>query len=77
MNYHAPLTSADDDFDVFLSLALTQRRLSHQYRQWARQDEAHGDLTAYRRNTKEADRLWECAKWHLNRARQAQPEYVV
>jgi hypothetical protein len=77
MNALSPFIIADDEYAAFLRLALTQRRLSHQYRQWARADEARGDLTAYRRNTKEAHRLWQCAKWHLNRARHAQPEYVL
>lgn len=54
---------------ALLSLARTQRRLSHQYRAWAREDERAGKLDAYRRDTAEADRLWASAKWNLQFAR--------
>lgn len=53
---------------ALLSLALTQRRLSHEYRAWAREDEAAGRLDAYRRNSAEARRLRNDARWHLQRA---------
>lgn len=56
---------------ALLSLARTQRRLSHQYRTWAREDERAGKLDAYRRDTAEADRLRKDARWHLQRARTA------
>lgn len=51
--------------DAFLSLALTMRRSSHAYRQWAREAEARGDLDGYRHCTKEAERCWRSAKWNL------------
>lgn len=54
---------------AFISLALTQRRLSHGYRQWAGDDERAGRLDAYRRNTTEANRLASDARWYLQRAR--------
>lgn len=54
---------------ALLSLARTQRRLSHQYRAWAREDERAGKLDAYRRDKAEADRLWADAKWNLQFAR--------
>lgn len=62
---------------AFLSLARTQRRLSHQYRAWARQDEHAGKLEAYRRNTREADRLRSDARWHVQQARTAIQEGTV
>lgn len=34
---------------AFLSLAKTQRRLAGEYRKWAREAEAEGNLTNYRR----------------------------
>jgi len=52
-----------------VSLALTQRRLSWQYRKWAVEDEARGNLNAYRRHAAEARRLWREALWHLDYAR--------
>lgn len=54
---------------AFVSLALTQRRLSWRYRRWALEDEAAGRLVAYRRDVKEARRLWREAKVHLSFAR--------
>lgn len=57
---------------ALFSLAKTQRRLSHQYRAWARQDELAGKLIAYRRNTAEANRLARDARWHFQRARMEQ-----
>lgn len=54
---------------ALLSLARTQRRLSHQYRAWAREDERAGKLDAYRRDSAEADRLRASAKWNLKFAR--------
>lgn len=54
---------------AFLSLALTQRRLSWRYRKWALEDEARGDRKAYLRHAAEARRLWRDALWHLEYAR--------
>ena len=54
---------------AFVSLALTQRRLSWRYRRWALEDEAAGRLVAYRQDVKEARRLWREAKEHLDFAR--------
>lgn len=56
---------------ALVSLALTQRRLSHDYRAWAREDEAAGRLDEYRRNSAEARRLRNDARWHLQRAKSA------
>lgn len=54
---------------AFLSLALTERRLSWTYRRWALEDEALGKLNAYRKHAAEARRLWRSALWHLDYAR--------
>lgn len=54
---------------AFLSLALTQRRLSWRYRRWSVEDEAAGRLVAYRHDVKEARRLWREAKDNLSWAR--------
>lgn len=54
--------------DAFLSLSRTQRRLAHQYRRWALEDAAAGNLDRYRKNRAEAERLWKSAKFHLRRA---------
>lgn len=54
---------------AFLSLALTQRRLSWRYRRWALEDEAAGRLVAYRRDADDARKLWRSAKDSLSWAR--------
>lgn len=55
--------------DAFLSLAWKQSRLSWKYRKWALEDEARGNLNAYRKHAAEARRLWREAEWHLDYAR--------
>ena len=62
---------------AMLSLALTQRRLSHQYRAFALEDERAGNLDAHRRNKSEADRLARDARWHLQRARMLDAKPVI
>lgn len=57
----------------FLRLARTQRRLAHEYRRWALEAEREGNIDRYRRYRKEANRLWESAKFHLGRAAMNQP----
>lgn len=75
MNQIAPIVSARfvavqrQERDAFVSLALSQRRLSWRYRTWAGEDEARGDLAAYHRHTAEAKRLWRDALFHLDFAR--------
>jgi hypothetical protein len=75
MNQIAPIVSerfaavARMNRDAFVSLAMTQRRLSWKYRRWALEDEARGDLDAYRKHAAEARRLWRNAQWHLEYAR--------
>lgn len=75
MNQIAPIVSARFSAvarmnrDAFVSLAMTQRRLSWKYRNWALEDEARGDLNAYRKHAAEARRLWRDALWHLDYAR--------
>lgn len=54
---------------AFLSLALTQRRLSWKYRTWALEDEARGDRSAFLKHAAEARRLWREARCHLDYAR--------
>jgi hypothetical protein len=75
MNQIAPIVSerfaavARMNRDAFVSLAMTQRRLSWKYRRWALEDEARGDHDAYRKHAAEARRLWRNAQWHLEYAR--------
>lgn len=52
------------------SLAMTQRRIAHQYQAFAREDEAAGRLDAYRRNAAEAARLRSSVHHNLKFARQ-------
>lgn len=54
---------------AILSLVKTQRRLSHEYAAWAREDEASGKLDRADRYSREAKRLWESAKWYITFAR--------
>lgn len=53
----------------FLTLAKTQKRLAHDYRRWALEDEATGNLPRYRRHRAESNRLWRDSKKHLAKAR--------
>lgn len=81
MNHHSPIlpaaVAADSrsapagyrDRRAFISLALTQRRLSRQYRAWASDDETAGKLDAYRINKAEADRLVRHARFYIACAR--------
>lgn len=85
MNHHAPiatpceaagahsLPSGTRDRAAFIRLALTQRRLSREYRAWAREDEAAGKLDAYRINKAEADRLARHARFYLACASGVEP----
>lgn len=54
----------------YLSLAIKQRRLYWQYRRWAAEDEAAGNLPAYRKHMAEAERLRAAAHWHIKHARE-------
>lgn len=54
---------------AFLSLALTQRRLSWGYRRLANEDAEQGDGYQYSQNVAEARRLWRAAKDSLSWAR--------
>lgn len=75
MNQIVPIVSesfaavAKSERDALVSLAWTQSRLSWTYRKWALEDEARGNLIAYRRNAAEARRLWRDAREHLEIAR--------
>lgn len=60
-----------DERRAFLRLAVQQRRLYWKYRKWALEDEAAGNLAAYRKHLKEAERLRRDAHWHLDRAKEA------
>lgn len=55
---------------AFLRLAINQRRRYWQYRRWALEDEAAGNLEGYRKHMAEANRLRESAHWHINHARE-------
>lgn len=54
---------------AFFSLAKTQRRLAGEYRVWAREADARGDLPRYARYAAEARRLFRDARWNLQAAR--------
>jgi hypothetical protein len=75
MNQIVPIVSersaavARVERNAFVSLAMTQRRLSWGYRKWALEDEARGDRKAYLKHAAEARRLWREALWHLDYAR--------
>lgn len=51
---------------AYLSLALTMRRISHQYRGWARDAERKGNLAEFTRWSAEADKCWQSAKINLD-----------
>lgn len=57
-------------FDALFSLSQTQRRLAHRAKREALDAEERGQLTRYTFMRREADRLWNEAKWHLWRAKQ-------
>lgn len=74
MNVHSPIIARRQSVlqaqrDAFVSLALTQRRLSWRYRNWALEDQARGDRKAFLKHAAEARRLWREALWHLDYAR--------
>lgn len=54
---------------ALLSLSHTQRRLAHQYKNWALEAERAGKLLDYRKWKVESDRCWSGALWHLHQAR--------
>lgn len=53
----------------YFSLSQTQRRLAHEYKRWALEDEVIGNLERYRVNRQRSDRLWRSAKANLELAR--------
>lgn len=75
MNQIIPIVAAraaqvrQQEVAALLSLVITLRRLSWDYRHWALEDEARGDLIAYQKHAAEARRLWRSALWHLDFAR--------
>lgn len=62
-------TVRQSEVAALLSLVTTLRRLSWDYRYWALEDQARGDLDAYRKHAAEARRLWRSALAHLTIAR--------
>jgi uncharacterized protein HemY len=54
---------------ALFSLAMRQRRQSHEYRQWAREYAEKGDPEKAERWQAEADKYLRNARWHLARAR--------
>ena len=63
--------NASQRFADLFSLSQTLRRLAHDYKRWALEDEAEGFLDHYRRHRAESDQLWQRAKWYLQAARRA------
>lgn len=57
-------------FKALFSLSQTQRRLAHRAKREALDAEQRGQLARYTFMRREADRLWNEARWHLWRARQ-------
>lgn len=55
---------------AFIRLALTQRRESWRYRNWAITARAAGNQVDFQIYAAEARRLWRDAKWHIERARE-------
>jgi len=54
---------------AWFSLSQTQRRLAHEYRRFALQDEQAGKLDRYRLNRQRSDTLWRSAKFSLQRVK--------
>lgn len=54
---------------AFFSLAKTQRRLAGEYRMWAREAEASGNLANYRRFAKMARETFRAGRQNLSWAR--------
>lgn len=78
MNHHARISPAisparlandADERAAFRSLALSQKRRSWTYREWALEAEQAGRLDDYRRYRAESDRLRRDARQHLELAR--------
>ena len=73
MNAPANISKREDNAAqqsaAFFSLSQTQRRLAHSYKRWALEDAAEGFMDLYAKHRAESDRLWQSAKWSLNRAR--------
>lgn len=59
----------NSEAQAWLSLSQTQRRLAHNYKRMALEDERAGNLERYRINRKRSDDLWQSAKWSLSRLR--------
>ncbi len=54
---------------AYLSLARTLRKLAHDYKRWAREAEADGNLLNYRHWRDCSDRAWDNARFYLRQAR--------
>lgn len=63
----ARLTS---EMQAFFSLAMSQRRHAHEYRRWAKEAEAAGNVLGYETWRKESDQYWCAAWWHLGKTRE-------
>lgn len=50
---------------ALISLALSQRRLAHEYKRWALAAEEEGKLERYRSYRSDSDHYWRSAKFHL------------
>lgn len=53
----------------YFSLSQTLRRIAHDYRRWALEDEKSGNLERYRKYRKSSDDAWQNSLWYLSRAR--------
>jgi hypothetical protein len=56
-------------FDALVSLALAQRRHAQDYRRWAREAEAAGNLDRFRHYAKLARESFRGARFHIEHAR--------
>jgi hypothetical protein len=54
---------------AWFSLSQKQRRLAHEYKRFALDDEQAGKLERYRINRQRSDTLWRAAKFSFQRVR--------
>lgn len=59
----------NSEAQAWFSLSQTQRRLAHEYKRFALEDEQAGKLERYRLNRQRSDTLWRSAKFSLQRVR--------
>lgn len=59
----------NSEAQAWFDLSQTQRRLAHEYKRFALEDEQAGKLERYRLNKQRSDTLWRSAKFSLQRLR--------